>query len=103
MDKELVVHPKHYNKADRRECWDEMMELFGPSAVVMFDVLSAYKYYYRAGSKENNPEEQDLEKIKVYMEHAQRILENNILSENACDCFYNMRTIIFGDDSTEEE
>lgn len=101
MDKELVFHPKHYNKENRRECWDEMTELFGPDAVVMFDVLSAYKYYYRAGSKDGNPEEQDLEKIKNYMNHAQRILENEILSEAACNCFYTMHAIIFGTDSEE--
>lgn len=103
MDKELVFHPKHYNKENRRECWDEMIELFGPDAVVIFDVLSAYKYYYRAGSKDNNPEEQDLEKIKMYMKHAGKLLAASKITGAVFDCYLKMGNIVFGHDSTEDE
>lgn len=72
--KEMVNHPDHYNKDGRKECWDEMLELFGAEAVVAFDVLSAYKYYYRCGSKDGNPTEQEKAKIRVYMEHASKLL-----------------------------
>lgn len=95
MNKDLVFHPKHYNKEGRRECWDEMMEIFGPEAVMIFDILSAYKYHYRAGLKDGNPTEQDLEKIKNYMSHADKmrgILPNTI--EHTCDtadkCYWTM-------------
>lgn len=71
--KELVHHPSHYNRTDRKECWDEMIDIFGVGAVIIFDCLSAYKYYYRAGEKEGNPKEQDLKKIQEYMEHAEQI------------------------------
>lgn len=68
--KEMVIHPDHYNVSGRKECWDEMKELFGDAAVAIFDCLSAYKYRYRAGEKDGNPEEQDKAKIENYMAHA---------------------------------
>jgi hypothetical protein len=74
MSKELVSHPDHYNKKDRKECWDEMGEAFGDASVVIFDILSAYKYYYRMGRKEDNPEEQDKAKAKAYLEHAKNLI-----------------------------
>lgn len=70
MSKELVIHPEHYNKDGRKECWDEMIDKFGPMAVAIFDCLSAYKYKYRAGDKDGNPEEQDMAKITNYMHHS---------------------------------
>lgn len=70
---EQVYHPKHYNTEGRKECWDEMLEIYGPEGVVFFDCMSAYKYDYRAGEKENNPEEQDRAKIGNYINHAQMI------------------------------
>lgn len=72
MSKELVNHPLHYNSQGRKECWDEMIDLFGFDAVVSFDVLNAYKYLYRAGLKEGNPETQDLKKIQQYINHAEK-------------------------------
>lgn len=29
-----VIHPTHYNQKDRKECWDEMVKLFGKDAVL---------------------------------------------------------------------
>lgn len=95
-----VYHPSHYNKEGKKECWDEMIEIFGPEAVVIFDVLSAYKYQYRAGLKDGNPEEQDLEKIKNYMKHASDILDEyyaedeRSISMVASECWYNMADIL---------
>jgi hypothetical protein len=77
-DIDLVNHPDHYNKEGRKECWDEMIEIFGYEAVAIFDILSAYKYYYRAGSKEGNSKEQDLAKINNYMRHSAEMIINNI-------------------------
>lgn len=72
--KELVKHPEHYNQDGRKECWDEMIEKFGPEATAIFDVMSAYKYQYRAGTKDGNPEEQDKAKIENYMSHAANLI-----------------------------
>lgn len=81
MNKELVNHPNHYNHSDRKECWEEMRDIFGDNAVAIFDILSAYKYLYRAGTKADNPEEQDLAKIVAYVQHCQRLLEVNDLEK----------------------
>lgn len=72
----LVNHPDHYNKEGRKECWDEMINIFGYEAVAIFDILSAYKYYYRAGNKEGNSKEQDLAKSDNHMSHAYRIIDH---------------------------
>ena len=82
-NKEMVIHPEHYNTVGRKECWTEMIEIFGDSqsdiilgeeAVIIFDMMSAYKYWYRAGEKDGNPKEQDLAKIDNYINHAQGLL-----------------------------
>jgi hypothetical protein len=71
---DLVSHPAHYNKEGHSECWDEMKNLFGTKAVIIFDLLSAYKYYYRAGLKDGNSSEQENAKIEVYMNHAKDLI-----------------------------
>lgn len=65
-----VRHPQHYNKEGRLECWDEIEKIFGKEIAFGFLIGSAYKYYYRAGLKEGNPEEQDLAKINEYLKKA---------------------------------
>lgn len=69
-----VFHPTHYNQKDRKECWDEMIEIFGKDAVIIFDCLNAYKYYYRKGFKDGNSCEQDAEKMENYMNHARDLM-----------------------------
>lgn len=71
---EYVNHPQHYNKPGRKECIEEMLEMYGPEAVYWFCVLSAYKYEYRAGDKKGQPRELDLAKIKWYEDYAARLL-----------------------------
>lgn len=68
----LVLHPDHYNHADRKECWSEMIEI-SPECTAIFDLWSAYKYSYRAGTKQGNPEQQDRAKIENYINHANAI------------------------------
>lgn len=82
-----VRHPTHYNLADRKECWEEMREIFGNRCVIIFDVLNAYKYYYRRGSKDGNPKEQDEAKIEAYMNHAKELLKtyDTEIGKNAYD------------------
>lgn len=70
MNKDLVYHPAHYNSEDRPECWTMMENIFGIESTGIFDILNAYKYYYRAGEKDGNPKDQDLEKLINYLNHA---------------------------------
>lgn len=71
-----VLHQNYYNKEGKRECWDEMIDIFGAKNVFIFDVLNAYKYCYRAGEKDGNPREQDISKIENYLNHAESLKEN---------------------------
>ncbi len=63
---EQVNHPSHYCVSGRKECIYEMLELYGPQPTAAFALLSAYKYLYRAGNKEGNPDFQDIDKAKWY-------------------------------------
>lgn len=61
MDK--VNHPAHYKKEGRKECIEEMLEIYGVEAVKNFCLLNAYKYKYRHDLKNG---EEDLQKAKWY-------------------------------------
>lgn len=74
MEDKNVFHPLHYNQSERKECWDEMANIFGEDAVIIFDVLNAYKYHYRKGLKDGNSCEQDTLKMKNYMLHARELM-----------------------------
>ena len=69
-----TLHPQHYRKEDRPECWNEMISSYGEFAVFCFDICNAHKYMYRAGEKDGNPKDQDLAKIKNYVRHAEKLL-----------------------------
>lgn len=63
---EHVNHPSHYNVKGRKECIIEMLEKYGFVATANFALLSAYKYLYRAGEKDDNPTERDWNKAHWY-------------------------------------
>lgn len=48
---EMVNHPSHYNLPDRKECIDEMIDIYGLKDVAKWCEITAYKYKYRAGHK----------------------------------------------------
>lgn len=75
---ESVDHPKHYTKEGRKECIVEMEEKFGVKAVYWFCKLNAYKYRYRAGSKDGNTAEQDEAKALWYDKKAEEMLLKHI-------------------------
>ena len=84
MDNEIeknVNHPSHYNQEGKKECIVEMREQFGDLAVYWFCKLNAYKYAYRAGSKEGNSEEQDKAKIAWYEEYARQMHQSVMLPD----------------------
>ena len=67
---EKINHPNHYNPAGRKECIVEMEEEYGVEAVIDFCILSAYKYEYRAGTKEGEDAKDDLRKALWYYRYA---------------------------------
>ena len=71
---EQVNHPSHYQKAGRKECIVEMEENYGAEYTAMFCLMTAYKYLYRAGDKENNPFDQDISKAKWYFNYVNKLL-----------------------------
>ena len=71
---EYVNHPNHYQKPGRKECIEEMIELYGKNVTAVFCLTNAYKYIYRAGEKENNSEEQDIQKARWYFDYVNKHL-----------------------------
>lgn len=61
--KETVNHPQHYNITGRKECIEEMIDIYGIDAVITFCRLNSYKYRYRHELK-NGVE--DLQKAEWY-------------------------------------
>ena len=57
MEKELVNHPMHYNKEGRKECIDEMQDIFGTEFTIIWAIMTAYKYRYRIGEKDDVEQE----------------------------------------------
>ena len=71
--KEQVNHPEHYNVPGRKECWDEFIDKFGAKHTFVWCLMTAQKYLYRKGLKEDNPEERDLDKAVAYFNKATKI------------------------------
>lgn len=51
IDFEMINHPSHYNLPNRKECIDEMIDIYGLKDVAKWCEITAYKYKYRAGHK----------------------------------------------------
>lgn len=66
-----VNHPPHY-MGHSKECIVEMFILFGLDNFVAFCQMNAWKYRYRAGSKDGNSADQDNAKADRYIEYARR-------------------------------
>lgn len=82
MNIENVNHPSHYNVPGKKECIVEMEEKYGADWVAIFCLLNSYKYDYRAGSKEGNPEKQDNDKSDWYLEYAKRLVADDKISDH---------------------
>ena len=53
INSDMVNHPSHYNLPDRKECIDEMIDIYGLKDVAKWCEITAYKYKYRAGHKDS--------------------------------------------------
>lgn len=60
---DMVNHPKHYNIEGRKECIEEMIDVFGVEKVRVFCELNVYKYMYRHELKNGD---EDLKKAEWY-------------------------------------
>ena len=69
---EQVNHPSHYNLEGRKECIEEMADKYGINHTILWCVMTAEKYMYRAGTKDGNPEDQDLKKAMWYIQWARK-------------------------------
>lgn len=66
---EQVNHPVHYQN-NGKECIDLMVEKYGLRATIDFCILNAFKYIFRCGKKEGNPNYQELNKAEWYLNWA---------------------------------
>ena len=71
INSEMVNHPSHYNLPDRKECIDEMIDIYGLKDVAKWCEITAYKYKYRAGHKGSVAE--DMSKAEWYMDKAREL------------------------------
>lgn len=72
MDK--TIRPEHYLVDDPYEAISVMLAWHGREEVVVFCRLTALKYLARAGKKEGEPMQRDLEKARWYLDHAVKLL-----------------------------
>jgi hypothetical protein len=66
MPKDSVDHPSHYTDGNI-ECIDAIQSVLGDEKFKAFCRGNALKYLWRAGKKEGEPAEKDLEKAKWYI------------------------------------
>lgn len=74
---EQVNHPIHYQN-NGKECIDLMIEKYSLRATIDFCILNAFKYIFRCGRKEGNPDYQELNKAEWYLKWAD---EHNVFSD----------------------
>lgn len=89
-NKEQVNHPEHYNIPGRKECWDEFIDKFGPKYTFVWCLMTAQKYLYRKGLKDDNPEEQDLNKAQAYFAKAVKIRYDHECVRGYANGLYNL-------------
>ena len=71
INSDMVNHPSHYNLPNRKECIDEMIDIYGLKDVAKWCEITAYKYKYRAGHKGSVIE--DMSKAAWYIDKAHEL------------------------------
>jgi hypothetical protein len=61
--KNMIDHPSHYQREGRKECIEEMLDIYTIEMVRAFCLLNVYKYRYRHSMKNG---EEDLQKANWY-------------------------------------
>lgn len=70
---EKINHPNHYNIKGKRECIEAMREDYGEYVTAVFCLTNAYKYLYRAGTKNGESLKDDISKAKWYFEYQENL------------------------------
>lgn len=73
---ETINHPTYYNTPGRKECIEEMIDIWGEAAVALWCEMTAYKYAYRMGLKDGEPGEKDRNKCVWYMNKRAQLLDD---------------------------
>lgn len=71
INSDMVNHPSHYNLPNRKECIDEMIDIYGLKDVAKWCEITAYKHKYRAGHK--GPAVEDMHKAIWYTAKAHEL------------------------------
>lgn len=67
------TNPSYYNKEGGKSCIEEMQEHFGVIAVIVFCIVIAHKYSYRAGKKQDESYGDDIAKSFWYYNKADEL------------------------------
>ena len=70
-DEDIINHPNHYTNGGM-ECIDEMLLIFGEETVAHFCLCNAWKYRYRALSKNG---QEDIDKSHWYINKYKELVE----------------------------
>ena len=72
----VINHPAHYNNG-LYECIDLMREIYGDEIVRSFCILNAYKYRFRAGTKQGATANDDIAKAEWYEAYVMEKIPQN--------------------------
>ena len=73
-DEDIINHPNHYTNGGM-ECIDEMILIFGEETVAHFCLCNAWKYRYRAMSKNG---QEDIDKSHWYINKYKELVERTV-------------------------
>lgn len=74
INSDMVNHPSHYNLLDRKECIDEMIDIYGLKDAAKWCEITAYKYKYRARHASSFTNfVQDMHEATWYMDKAREL------------------------------
>ena len=69
------INPQHYRNYGK-EVIDMMVDIYGAETTATYCEMTAFKYRMRAGTKPDNPVEQDLKKRGLVFRKSKRITRN---------------------------
>lgn len=75
-DEDIINHPNHYTNGGM-ECIDEMLLIFGEETVAHFCLCNAWKYRYRALTKNG---QEDIDKSHWYINKYKELVERTVKS-----------------------
>ena len=67
-----AINPPYY-RCEGKEVWEQMIDIFGLEKFITYCEINAVKYQKRAGKKEGNSAEQDLQKANWYLNKAKEL------------------------------